>query len=126
MTAPTRTRRIRPRLRHLVTVLVGLALLPVAVLVYRHGITPGDFRWPDADSPVATVDRYNGAWISGAFGLGILGLILLVVGGFALAGSVRSGSPVESDTVPVPAGPAVETRLPGYETTGWQRPPLEQ
>jgi len=74
-----------------VSLVVGVLLLPASVLVYRGGITTHEFHWPEATSPVATVQRYNGAWICGAFGLAILGAILIVVAVGRLR-DTRSGS----------------------------------
>lgn len=76
-------------------IVVGVLLLPAAVLSYRHGITANNFHWPEASSAVASVDRYNGAWIGGAFGLALLGLILIVVAVGRLR-TARSGSQAAS------------------------------
>lgn len=96
-TAPTAARAAWRRWLPVASLVVGVLLLPTAVLVFRGGITENTFHWPEDTSPAAVVQRYNGAWIAGALGLAILGGMLIVwaVGRLVAA---RSGS--QADTVP--------------------------
>jgi hypothetical protein len=65
--------------RLVVALVVALAAVAGAVLLFRHSRSPGSFGPFMADGAMTEVTRYSGPWIMGAGGLLLLAALLLVV-----------------------------------------------